>query len=144
MWMLRLLHLHLRLLLCTRRTRTHCQSGFAATDQLSGPESRFHSRISSLQFVQLQRRVLSSKPQRQLHKRMTSYVSRETAERQAQRRRGTALTRAPTVALANLTPSQLAQRRLNLRPSMLQYYVLPAFGLDRLHYSMETSVSAHS
>lgn len=68
MWMLRLLHLHLRLLLCTRRTRTHCQSGFAATDQLSGPESRFHSRISSLQFVQfvqLQRRVLSSKPQRQ-------------------------------------------------------------------------------
>lgn len=150
MWMLRrlrLLHLHLRLLLCTRRTRAHCQSGFAATDQLSGPESRFHSRISSLQFVQfvqLQRRVLSSKPQRQLHKRMTSYVSRETAARQAQRRRGTALTRAPTVALANLTPSQLAQRRLNLRPSMLQYYVLPAFGLDRLHYSMETSVSAHS
>lgn len=75
---------------------------------------------------------------------MTSYVSRETAARQAQRRRGTALALAPAVAvaLANLTPSQLAQRRLNLRPSMLQYYVLPAFGLDRLHYSMETSVSA--
>lgn len=75
---------------------------------------------------------------------MTSYVSRETAARQAQRRRGTALAlaAAPAGALANLTPSQLAQRRLNLRPSMLQYYVLPAFGLDRLHYSMETSVSA--
>lgn len=79
---------------------------------------------------------------------MTSYVSRETAARQAQRRRGTALAvalavaPAVAVALANLTPSQLAQRRLNLRPSMLQYYVLPAFGLDRLHYSMETSVSA--
>lgn len=73
---------------------------------------------------------------------MTSYVSRETAVRQAERRRGTALALAPAGALANLTPSQLAQRRLNLWPSMLQYYVLPAFGLDRLHYSMETSVSA--
>lgn len=36
--------------------------------------------------MQLQRRVLSCSSQQQLHKRMTSYVSRETAARQGERR----------------------------------------------------------
>lgn len=78
--------------------------------------------------------------------RMTSYVSRFGWSR-LEARRASQTASQPNSQRASLwppsQPSHLALSRLNLRPSMLQYYVLPAFGLDRLQHKIHRSVSVH-